>query len=1044
MDVQENCIQLKIDTIISEINENNSEEQNEEKNQITALMGYSHCLDLFDFLQIFSKIQKNELLVQIALIYDSIGYLELSLDYINESLLLIPNVPSIILYKCGLFASLNKLDEAQKWLVKYRYLIGDNKYDNYIHDCFTVIFYYLLEYEDNIILRKIDMIENKYSIYVKENFVLFFVKVKVLEKMAQKVKFSDNDRFSSYIKDIHDIKKKINNKKTEYELLFEQGIRCENTTKILILMNPNFLNYKPKKLIEYKKGFNKNGFSLFFTLIKLCNTLKFEILLKKYKKLVNSKKNDNENNDDNKNKSNFLNSINDIISSIKESFSNNNENSNIAEGNASNDENIKECKKSIMHLCKSVWLQKFINNSNNIKTLDSQNTKKMINNNYYIDKGYYSHLNLKDYILKNIEYNQNYNKNNENYDTILNDLKFEEENEKLKLSLDNKNINENNISKNKSNSNKDIMKLNKKEVKNSNIVSNISNNISTKNKNKKNRIKNNLSDIIKKVISVHQEQNNKNKRNKIKANNNYDNKDIKKLCCTDNCNNQILSKSTNIDNSLKKDLIKVKSNSNSLFNKNKNIEINSTNREKEGAKNKKKGKDLVESEYGTMDIKANEENKNSNKKKRKTSAKIEKNIDINNYMTKKKDKNKENKNVSNRSKFLSTNNSNKKMIIFNINDQAKIKNKNMHNNHVSSMREEKKLDTEYSKYRDVREVNLVSYCLKQLMKKKENKNKHIKKKEFSNLTNKKDLVSHQRVMDFEKQLLQMNDNKQIKSKSKKKKIFNKSIKKQISKIALERKLKKNYTQKNSDNNLFSNANKSSYSNYAINFNNMKNVKKSINNYGYKKETKLKSLNYINGNFYSNNNFLNINFNNYINDNYIYSNRHEDKKNFDFKFNPNSDNKKKEESYSKDKFNFRTINLDYKNMSIKLNNHMKKPFLNSFIDSKDKTKKSSDNKYDFVMMPLNKIKNSPSEEMNYLKRKLKNFKSTLIKPKTKTSFSKYMMYNVGKKTDSYYFSKSINISEYNKYKNSSMNKSKNLKKVYNKTITNKSISKINNK
>ena len=355
------------------------------------------------------------------------------------------------------------------------------------------------------------------------------------------------------------------------------------------------------------------------------------------------------------------------------------------------------------------------------------------------------------------------------------------------------------------------------------------------------------------------------------------------------------------------------------------------------------------------------------------------------------------------------------------------------------------MDTEYSKYREIREVNLVSYCLKQLMKKKENKNKSIKKKEFSNLTNKKDLIINQKVMDFEKQILQINDHKNIKSKSKKKKIFNKSIKKQISKIALERKLKKNYTQKNSDNNLFSNANKSSFSNYAINFNNnMKNVKKSINNYGYKKDIKFKSLNYLNGNFYSNNNFLNINFNNYINDNYIYSNRHEDKKNFDFKFNLNSDNKRREESYSKEKFNFRTINLDYKNMSIKLNHHMKKPLLNSFIDSKDKSKKSSDNKYDFCIMPINKIKNCPSEEMNSLKRKLKSFKSTLMKPKSKTSFSKYMMYSLGKKSDSYYFSKSINISEYNKYKNLSVNKSKNLKNIYNKTITNKSISKINNK
>ena len=59
MDVQENCIQLKIDTIISDINQNSQDNQNEEKKQITALMGYNHCLDLFNVLQIFSKIQKN-------------------------------------------------------------------------------------------------------------------------------------------------------------------------------------------------------------------------------------------------------------------------------------------------------------------------------------------------------------------------------------------------------------------------------------------------------------------------------------------------------------------------------------------------------------------------------------------------------------------------------------------------------------------------------------------------------------------------------------------------------------------------------------------------------------------------------------------------------------------------------------------------------------------------------------------------------------------------------------------------------------------------
>jgi len=1038
MDVQENCIQLKIDKIISENNENNSENQNEEKNQITVLMGYHHCLDLFDFLQIFSKIQKNELLVQIALIYDSIGYLELSLDYIEQSLLLIPNVPSIILYKCGLFASLNKLEEAQKWLVKYKYLIGENKQDNYIHDCFTVLFYYLSDYEDNIILRKIDMIENKYAAYVEENFVLFFVKAQILEKLAQKFKSSNNKRYNSFIKESHEIKKRLSNKKEEYEILFEQGIKSENTTKLLVLMNPKLLNYKPKKLIEYKKGFNKNGFSLFFTLIKVSKILKFEILLKKYKKLIGTKKNENEYNDDN-NKNNFLNYINDIISSIKESSFITNSNSYLASENENNgnDDNINLYQKTIKNLCNSIWLQGFINKNIKIKKIDKQRTNRMINTDYYIYEGYYSHLNLKDDIIKNIEYNQNYKKKKEINDTILNDLKFEEENEKLKISLDSKNKNKKKYmtSKNKCNSNREIINLGNNEKK-SNINSIISSNNS--NKNKTNRVKNDLSEIIKKVITAHQKQNNKNKRNELEINSNS--RDIRILYCTNNCNNQILSKSTSIDNALKKNFLKVNSNSNSLFQKNKNNAIKSANREKEVMKKNKK---RIALDYGILD-KVNEKNKNANKQKRKFSARIEKNVDINNYMTKKRDKSKENKNLSNKIKFLSNNNSNKKMIIFNINDQDKIKNKNIHNNKVISMREEKKLDTEYSKYGDVREMNLVSYCLKQLMKKKENKNKTIKKKDLSNLTNRKELVISQKAIDFGKQLLQINDHKNNNSKSKRTKIFNQSIKKQLGKATLERKLKKNYTQKNSDNNLFSNTNKSSFSNNAINVNiNMKNVKKSINNYGYKKDTKLKLLNYLNGNFYSNNNFLNINFNNYINDNYLYSSRHEDKKNFEFKLNPNSDNKKREESSSKEKLNFRTINLDYRYMSIKLNNHTKKPLLNSFIDSKDKSKKSSDNKYDLYMMPINKIKNSPSEEMTYLKKKFKNIKSSLVKPKTKTSFSKYMIYN-GKKSDSYYFSKSINISEYNKYKNSSVNKSKYTKKVYNKTNTNKSISKINNK
>ena len=1041
MNVQENCIQLKIDTIISDINQNNQDNQNEEKNQITALIGYSHCIDLFDFLQIFSKVQKNELLVQTALIYDSIGYTELSMDYINESLLLIPNVPSIILFKSGLFATLNKLDEAQKWLLKYKYLIGENIYDNYIHDSFLVILYYLLEYEEHIILRKINSIENKYSKYVTDNIVIFYIKSKTLEKFAQKIKNSDKKRYISYNKESNEIAKKyINNKKVETEFLFEQGIKSENVTKLLILINPNLLNYKPKKLIEYKKGFNKSGFSLFYILIKICKILKLKIETKKFLKINKTTNNEDINN---------LKDINSILKYIEE-------NSEI--NNLPKEEKEKNYIETIKKISNSIWLKGLKNNDKKIEIKKVVNTD-IVKGNYYIQEGYYSHLNLKEYILKNIEYNNNYKQNKLELNYFLNEEIKTENNDEPGGVVDNKNISINNdevnsnelkiilvnkktekhsITKNKEekdkekekekienknlNNNNDNAKISKKEIKKESTTNS--------NKTRTKIIKNSLSDIIKKVITGNLKDTNKNKRNK-NINENRESKKSKKFCSTDNCNNQI--KSQNIHKK-KIDIIKIEPNT-VLNNKINEEKINHNKKEKIKYNSKEKNK---EKEENTNKIK--DEVKNDKPQSDKNSNEIIKNCNNKNYLTK-KNKEKEIKTINIKNKLLTTNSSNKRMTLVNSNDRVKPFNKKFHNNQMGMLKEEKKMDTDYGKYKDVREINLVSYCLKQLMKKKENKNKNTKQKEFGNLTDKIDLVISQKVPDLEKQILQINEHKFIKSKSKKKKFINKSTKKQINTFTFEKKMKKG-SQKHSDNNLI-NTNKSSY---GANCNNMKNLKRSINNYGNKKEiSKFKSLNYLHGNFYSNNNYLNINFNNYMNYNFNYSNRHEDKKNFDFRFNLNSDNKKRDGSNSKDKFNFRTINLDFKNMSTKLSsNYTKKPLLNSFLDSKDKNKKSSDNKYDFVIMPFNKIKNSPSSETNCLKKKLKNFKANLINPKKKTSFSKYMLYNMSKKTDPFYFSKSINTSEYNKYKNSSSNKSKTMKNKYNKTITNKSNSKINNK
>ena len=1032
MDVKENGIQLKIDSIILEINQNNTDNQNEEKNQITALMKYSHCIDLFEFLQIFSKIQKNELLVQTALIYDSIGYTELSMDYINESLLLIPNVPSVILYKSGLFASLNKLDEAQKWLLKYKYLIGENIYDNYIHDSFLVIFYYLLDYEEHIILRKINSIENKYSNYVTDNVVIFFIKSKILEKYAQKIKNCDKKRYVSYIKESNEITKRyINNKKTEVEFLFEQGIKSENVTKLLILINPTFLNYKPKKLIEYKKGFNKSGFSLFYTLIKICKKLKLEIEAKKFSKL-------NKTNNNNAQK-NELKGINNILKYLEE---------NPEINNLSIEEKEKNCLATIKKLSKSVWLQGI---KKNIQTIDVKNIKNtnIVKSNYYIQEGFYSNLNLKRYILKNIEYNKIYKQNKLELNYYLNEeTKMENDEEKiedkkmnndehncneLKIILSNKIIKKNKVNnkeekiENKNINNNDNAKISKKEIKKGIKKEEVIDS----NKIRKKIIKNSLSDIIKKVITNQHKDNNKNKRNK----NNDDNKDskkAKKFCSTDNCiSNQIKSQKSQDMYKKKIDIVKIEANT--VLNKKSDEEkINQPKREeKEETKYNSK-----EKEENNNKIK--EEIKNDKAQSNKNSNKRVKNCNNKNYLVK-KNREKEIKNINVKNKLLTTNSSNKKMTLINSNDRVKPLNKNFYINHGLGLKEEKKLDTDYGKYKEVREINLVSYCLKQLMKKKENKNKNTKQKEFGNLTEKIDLGVPHKIPDLEKQF-QINEHKYIQSKSKKKKFVNKSTKKQINTFTFEKKMKKT-NQKLSDNNLI-NSNKSSY--VSFNNNNIKNLKRTINNYGNKKElSKFKSLKYLHNNFYSNNNYLNINFNSYMNFNY--SNRHDEKKNFDFRFNPNSENKKRENSNSKDKFNFRTINLDFKNMSTKLSsNYIKKPVLNSVIDSKDKNKKSSDNKYDFGLLPFNKIKNSPSSETNCLKKKLKNFKSNLINPKMKTSFSKYI-YNINNKADALYFSKSINTSEYSKYKNSSSNKSKGMKNRYNKTtIVNKSNSKNINK
>ena len=183
----EKGIQLKIDELISNIKtkKENNDIQQEETNKVTILISYNHCLDLFDFLQNYSKVQKNELLFQISLIYNILGYNQLSLEYTDESLLVIPNVPTIILYKSALYASMNRLEDAQKYLLKFKYLIGEDNFYNYIYNSIRILFFYLLEYEENIILREINIIEEKYPKYFYNNTFLFYIKSKLFSKLSR-------------------------------------------------------------------------------------------------------------------------------------------------------------------------------------------------------------------------------------------------------------------------------------------------------------------------------------------------------------------------------------------------------------------------------------------------------------------------------------------------------------------------------------------------------------------------------------------------------------------------------------------------------------------------------------------------------------------------------------------------------------------------------------------------------------------------------------------------------------------------------------------
>ena len=422
-------IQSRIDNIIKNTNLNNQLILQEDYNDIKILIYYSHCLDLFDFLGKFSKVQLNETLIQIALIYDKLGDSLQSLEYVDESLNIIPNVPSIILFKSGLFATMGRFDEAQKYMIKYKYLIGEDIYGNYIYSTIRLVYYYLLEYEENIILREISIVEKKFLDNF-DNVIIYYIKSKILHKLSEKFHKIDKARSTLYEKESIQNKELVyNNRKIDADYLYERDINKENVTKIIIMINPNLTLNKPKALIEYNFKFH-SGFGLFFTLFEIVKIIKLNILKIKYQKI--NKNVMSKNNSLNKINIDNINNTNQDISNIK----NTNESSNISYNK------VKECQESILFLTKSFWLKKYINSkkriyfiedgqikeNNTMNIIDINNINYKIKTNYYIYNDFYSTMNLKDIIIRNFNINNNFKEIREKFSNELTIKKSQREN----------------------------------------------------------------------------------------------------------------------------------------------------------------------------------------------------------------------------------------------------------------------------------------------------------------------------------------------------------------------------------------------------------------------------------------------------------------------------------------------------------------------------------------------------------------------------------------------------------------------------------------
>jgi tetratricopeptide (TPR) repeat protein len=267
-------IQNRIDRLVT----NGNNEFSEQRNVIAALVEYSRCLDLFDFIDRSYKIQYHEILVRIAICYDILGNFNKTIEYLNKSLGVINNVSSLVLYKSVLLQTVGKNDEAQKILIKYKQISGKRQIE--LYETFRLVFFYTMQLEKEVLLVEINEFLSKYS----KNAVILYLRAMIYLDYSNSKKQRENDYYMKYE---NDLKEAIQLEPTDTEYLIKDGITNENLTKLFFMILPDMDFYQPRPLVNYYTF--HSGFKLFYILFKAIKMLRIKVEKKKLKKIYHVK-----------------------------------------------------------------------------------------------------------------------------------------------------------------------------------------------------------------------------------------------------------------------------------------------------------------------------------------------------------------------------------------------------------------------------------------------------------------------------------------------------------------------------------------------------------------------------------------------------------------------------------------------------------------------------------------------------------------------------------------------------------------------------------